>query len=437
MNVIVVGCGRVGSQLATLLSVDGHNVTVIDKESDSFRRLGTTFNGITIRGLGFDEDVLEEAGIRECDAFAAVTDLDNTNLMAAEVARKIFDVPHVVARLYNPQRERTYQQLDLDYVCGTTLVAESLLDKIKSGHGHHIDTFGDVEIVVFKLAALVVRQEGRRPRHSRPDHGRHHRARQPYVHPDARHGARGWRRPARRDEGRRHAAASPPHGGVAVYIVVNGGGKVGSYLARTLLESGHDVAVIEKREDIVEKLVNELPKRALIIQGDGCDATHQEDAGVARADVFTAVAGDDDDNLVACQLAKVAFGVPRAISRVNNPKNEHIFNALGIEAISSTNIISRMVEEEATVGDIRTLATLRKGNMAIVEIELPEDRCVVCNKPVSSLKLPPNCVLVAVVRADDQAETVHGETLLGPGDTVIAFTSVDSERALKRVLTGE
>jgi len=75
--------------------------------------------------------------------------------------------------------------------------------------------------------------------------------------------------------------------------------------------------------------------------------------------------------------------------------------------------------------------------MAIVEIELPEDRCVVCNKPVATLKLPPNCVLVAVVRADDTIETVHGETELGPGDTVIAFTSVESERALKKVLTGE
>jgi trk system potassium uptake protein len=161
VNVIVVGCGRVGSQLATLLSVDGHNVTVIDKDPGSFRRLGTTFNGVTIRGLGFDEDVLEEAGIREADVFAAVTNLDNTNLMAAEVARKLFDVPHVVARLYNPQRERTYQQLDLDYVCGTTLVAERLLEKIHSGHGHHIDTFGDVEIVVFRLAESSV---GRRVR---------------------------------------------------------------------------------------------------------------------------------------------------------------------------------------------------------------------------------------------------------------------------------
>jgi len=221
-----------------------------------------------------------------------------------------------------------------------------------------------------------------------------------------------------------------------VYIVVNGGGKVASYLARTLLERGHDVALIEKREDVVEKLAQELPGHALVIMGDGCDASFQDDAGTSRADVFVSVTGDDDDNLVACQLAKVAFGVPRAVSRVNNPKNEHIFNCLGIEAISSTTIISRMIEEEATVGDIRTLTTLRKGNMAIVEIELPADRCAVCNKPVSTLSLPPKCVLVAVVRENDDVETVHGETLLGPGDTVIAFTSVDSERALKRVLTG-
>lgn len=167
MNVIVVGCGRVGSQLATLLSIEGHNVTVIDKSSDAFRRLGTTFNGVTVRGLGFDEDVLEESGIRECDAFAAVTNLDNTNLMAAEVARKIFGVKHAVARLYNPVRERTYQQLGLDYVCGTTLVAENLLDKIKSGHGHHISALGDVEIIEFKANAEV---DGRKVREIEADH---------------------------------------------------------------------------------------------------------------------------------------------------------------------------------------------------------------------------------------------------------------------------
>lgn len=155
MNVIVVGCGRVGSQLATLLSTEGHNVVVIDKNPEAFRRLGSAFNGVTIKGLGFDEEVLEEAGIRDCDAFAAVTNLDNTNLMAAEVARKIFEVSHVVARLYNPVRERTYMQLGLDYVCGTTLVAETLMDKIMAGHGHHIASLGDVEIVNFRASDEV------------------------------------------------------------------------------------------------------------------------------------------------------------------------------------------------------------------------------------------------------------------------------------------
>lgn len=221
-----------------------------------------------------------------------------------------------------------------------------------------------------------------------------------------------------------------------MYIIVNGGGKVGSYLARQMVDAGHDVAVIEKRAEIVDKLATELPERALIIHGDGCDASYQEDAGAARADVFASLTGDDDDNLVSCQLAKVAFGVPRTISRVNNPKNERIFNALGIEAISSTTIIARMIEEEATIGDMRTLISLRRGNMAIVEIELPVDRCVVCGKAVADLRLPADCILIALIRGDEVV-TVHGNTQFEPGDTVIAFTKVERERALKKALTGE
>lgn len=221
-----------------------------------------------------------------------------------------------------------------------------------------------------------------------------------------------------------------------MYILINGGGKVASYLARKMIDAGHDVALIEKRGEIVDKLAAELPAKALIIHGDGCDAAFQEDAGASHADVFVASTGDDDDNLVACQLAKTAFGVTRTIARVNNPKNERIFNALGIEAISSTTIISRMIEEEATVGDIRTLIALRKGDMAIVEIELPVDRCVVCNKEVAELNLPSDCILVALIRGDDVV-TVHGDTQLQPGDTVIAFTNTARERALKKALTGE
>lgn len=151
MNIIIVGCGRVGSQLAVLLSNNGHNVCVVDKNPASFAKLGRDFNGRVIKGLGFDEDTLLAAGVDVCDVLAAVTNLDNSNLMTAEVARKIFHVPHVITRLYAPERETAYLQLGLDYVCGTTLVAEEMFAKIQSEHGHHVDTFGDYEVVRFSL----------------------------------------------------------------------------------------------------------------------------------------------------------------------------------------------------------------------------------------------------------------------------------------------
>ncbi len=151
MNVIVVGCGRVGSQLAVLLSKNEHNVSVIDKDPASFRNLGRDFNGRTIKGTGFDEDVLVQAGVKEADVLAAVTNIDNTNFMAAEVARRLFNVPHVISRLYNSDRASAYVQLGLDYVCGTDLVSDEIYDKIRSGHSYHIDTFDELEVLSFSL----------------------------------------------------------------------------------------------------------------------------------------------------------------------------------------------------------------------------------------------------------------------------------------------
>ena len=151
MNIIVVGCGRVGSHLANLLSEGGHVVSVIDRHAEAFKELGRDFNGRTVRGVGFDTDVLVEAGIEECDVLAAVTSNDNGNLMTAEVARRLFGVEHVITRLYSVKREKTYMQLGIDYTCGTTLVAEEMFAKIQSGHGHHIDTFGDYELVRFAI----------------------------------------------------------------------------------------------------------------------------------------------------------------------------------------------------------------------------------------------------------------------------------------------
>ena len=150
-NIIVVGCGRVGSQLASMLSENDNNVSVIDGNPAAFDNLGGSFNGTTIEGVGFDEDTLLRAGVETADCLAAVTSRDNANLMAAEVASRIYRVPHVITRLYNPGHERTYEQLGLDYVCGTSLVAEEVFAKISSGHGSHIDSFGDFEVLRFSL----------------------------------------------------------------------------------------------------------------------------------------------------------------------------------------------------------------------------------------------------------------------------------------------
>ncbi|MEI3376838.1 MAG: TrkA family potassium uptake protein [Coriobacteriales bacterium] len=130
-------------------SEDGHNVSVIDRVADAFKNLGRDFNGRIVRGIGFDESALVEAGIDEADVIAAVTSNDNANLMIAEVARRIYEVPHVITRLYEARREKTYAQLGIDFACGTTLVAEEIFSKIQSGHGHHIDTFGSYELARF------------------------------------------------------------------------------------------------------------------------------------------------------------------------------------------------------------------------------------------------------------------------------------------------
>lgn len=158
-NIIVVGCGRVGSRLALMLSNYENNVCVIDRDPRAFASLGRDFNGATFAGVGYDEDVLMKAGIDECDFLAAVTQSDNVNLMVVEIARRLYEVPHAVARLYNTGHERAYLQLGIDYVCGTALVAEEIFSKISSGLGDHITTLGDCEVVQFALDLSQTRSD--------------------------------------------------------------------------------------------------------------------------------------------------------------------------------------------------------------------------------------------------------------------------------------
>ena len=178
-----------------------------------------------------------------------------------------------------------------------------------------------------------------------------------------------------------------------MFIVIAGGGKVGSYLASVLLQSGNEVAVIEETLKTADQLSVMLEGGYLVIHGDGCDSRYQEDAGIRRADVFVATTGLDDSNLVACEIAQRVFHVPRVIARVNNPKNLRIFREVGIECVSSTTLIANLIEEEALLGSVSVVSSLTHGNVALTEVVVPRMRhhSNEAGVDIDSLPFPTTC----------------------------------------------
>lgn len=132
MKIVIMGCGRVGARLASLLEQDGHTVTIIDNDSYSFRRLDPNFKGTALMGNGVDEEVLRKAGIEEADAFVALTQGDNRNIMATQIAQQVFHVPRPVCRIYDPLRRDMYEELGLEAISPTTIFAQILREKLES-----------------------------------------------------------------------------------------------------------------------------------------------------------------------------------------------------------------------------------------------------------------------------------------------------------------
>lgn len=216
-------------------------------------------------------------------------------------------------------------------------------------------------------------------------------------------------------------------------VLVVGGGKVGYYLIRALLEHGHRVSVIEKDAARCETLANTYA--ILVINGDGTNPSDLADAGADRADVLAAVTGKDEENLLVCQIAKRSFDIKRAIARVNNPKNQDVFRQLGINlTVSSTAVIADLVERELALGQMRTLLTFHHGDMTILEVDLPP-ASPAAGRQVVSLHMPPESVLVAVIRGE-RVMIPRGSTVLEAGDTVMALVHSDAAATLHQTLVG-
>ncbi|MCM8774038.1 MAG: NAD-binding protein [Candidatus Omnitrophica bacterium] len=219
-----------------------------------------------------------------------------------------------------------------------------------------------------------------------------------------------------------------------MYIVIIGAGKVGYFLAKRLSDNKHTVSIIERNKMICEEIAKQL--EVLVINGDGCDPTILEEAGIRRADVLAAVTGSDEDNLIACQLAKDNFNVRRTVARVNDPDNERTFSELGIDVpINDTTIISKIIEEEVSFSDVVNLLSFKRGKLAIVRVDLPQDSPVI-NKPLSEIIWPENSALVSVLRGEEVI-IPKGNTILKPGDDVIALTLVGNEPQLLNILIGK
>ncbi|MDO8488885.1 MAG: NAD-binding protein [Candidatus Omnitrophota bacterium] len=219
-----------------------------------------------------------------------------------------------------------------------------------------------------------------------------------------------------------------------MYILIVGAGKVGYFLAKRLCQGKHTVSVIDKDLQICEEIAKEL--ELLVINGDGCDPKMLEEAGIQRADVVAAVTGDDEDNLVVCQLAKEKFNLQRTVGRVNNPDNEHTFSELGIDVpVDSTKIIAKIIEEEVSFSDFVNLMSFKRGKLAIVRVDLPNDAPVI-NKQIKDINLPKDSVLVSIVRAEEVI-LPKGDTVLKAGDDVIALTLIGNEPQLLNLLAGK
>jgi trk system potassium uptake protein TrkA len=139
MNIIIIGCGKVGSKFAQVLSDDGHDVVIVDSDKNAFKLMRHDFSGIMVTGVPIDQDVLKQAGVESADAFAAVTPDDNVNIMACQVAKEIFKVPRVIARIYNPEREQVFHHFGLDTICPTNLTVDVIRSKIlgETNTSHH------------------------------------------------------------------------------------------------------------------------------------------------------------------------------------------------------------------------------------------------------------------------------------------------------------
>ncbi|MEJ2008802.1 MAG: NAD-binding protein [Acidobacteriota bacterium] len=382
MKIIVIGYGRVGSQFISKIDKEAHQVVVIDKERSALERAEQPQGVRFLYGNAIDEDILREAGADSADMMLALTRDENTNLMIAQIARVIFNMPRVIAVVYDPDREPYFHEAGIETLAITVAGADLLTARLAGGGA----------LSSRALEALsAVRSTGAR------------------VAP----------RPLEAHDG-------------SFYVLVVGGGLVGYYLARSLLKNGHEVTIIERDPATYNLIAQQVD--CPVVLGDGSTTAVLEHAGAERADILCAVTNHDQDNLISCQMAKYDFGVPKTIARVKNPKNETVMQRLGVDTtISATSTLIGVIQNTVPQTPMVTLGNLSSCAAGIVEFRMT-DRSSVVGKKVKAISLPPACKIMGIVRGGEFLG-VTDSTVLKSGDTLLGFVPQAREAAVRKLLS--
>lgn len=219
-----------------------------------------------------------------------------------------------------------------------------------------------------------------------------------------------------------------------MYIIIVGAGRLGYYLTKALLNEGHEVLLLEKSATVCETIIEEMG--SICFRGDGCEISVLDEVGTGRAKMFIAATGDDEDNLISCQVAKHKFNVPSTIARFRNPDNEALFKKLGIDvAVSATQIILETIEREISTHPLTHLMTLRDKGMEVVDIKISNDSITV-GKALKELPLPKESKVALIIPRDAKPHVPSAHTVLQAGDRIIALTTPEAEDELRAALRG-
>lgn len=219
-----------------------------------------------------------------------------------------------------------------------------------------------------------------------------------------------------------------------MYVIVVGCGRIGFQLTKALLASDNEVVVIERDSHRAEIATEQLG--SVVIASDGTEPSVLQEAGANRCDVLVATTGSDADNLVACQMAKAAFNVPRTIAVVHDPQRMPLFDALGVNVtISTTGLILAHIEEEMPTHPLVHMLPLRGGRLGLVGIRLPSDSAVV-GRTMKEVALPPSTAVALVVGKDNEIRTMDDAFHFEAGDEIVAVTPPEYEGQLWQLLTG-